>query len=474
MELSLHSKQGCAFLSEATEILYGGAAGGGKSHLARAAAISWCYDIPNLQVYIFRRTSPDLWKNHMEGPTGFPAMLAEWTNAGLVNINQSKGFIEFWNKAKIHLCHCQHEKDIYSYQGPEIHVLIIDELTQWLWSMYTYLRGRLRLGGLIVPEKYKGVFPRILCGANPGGIGHNSVKFAFIDNCRPFEIRQMPQDEGGLKRQYIPALLEDNPTLTENDPDYEYRLEGLGNKALVKAMRWGLWDIVSGGAIDDVWDMTKHIVEPFDIPKTWRIDRSLDWGSSKPFSVAWWAESDGSDVVVSPGKTRAFPKGTVFRIAEYYGWNGLPNEGCRKSAPDVAKEIKNIEAGSSILSGFRVNPGPADTSIWDADDEGQSISAKMERQGVRWTKADKRPGSRKAGLEEVRDRLSNGLKIPIEKAAMFIFSTCGQFIRTVPTLSRDQKNPDDVNTNAEDHVYDEVRYRLMTKRITTTTESMRF
>ena len=463
MELNLHEKQGDAFLSEATEILYGGAAGGGKSHLMRAAAISWCFDIPFLQVYLFRRITDDLWKTHMEGPTGFPAMLSEWVDQNLVNINLSKGFIEFWNKAKIHLCHCQHEKDIYKYQGPEIHVLLIDESTQWPWFMYTYLRGRVRLGGLKLPEKYKGLFPRILCGANPGGIGHNSVKFNFIDNCQPMEIRQMPKKEGGLKRQYIPAKLEDNPTLTETDPDYEYRLEGLGSKELVRAMRYGDWDIVAGGAVDDVWDIERHILEPFEIPKTWKIDRSFDWGSSAPFSVGWWAESDGCEVEISPGKKRTFKKGTLFRIVEHYGWNGQPNKGVYRSAGKVAKEIKGIEKNSSILNKHQVKPGPADTSIWDADDEGKSIASKMQLQGIKWTRADKRPGSRKAGLEELRDRLKASAKIPMEEAGLFIFSTCYQFIRTVPTLSRDSKDPDDVDTKIEDHVYDESRYRISSK-----------
>ena len=473
MKLKLHRKQGAAFTSTATEILYGGAAGGGKSHLKRAAGISWCYDIPGLQVYLFRRTSTDLWKNHMFGPGGLPAMLAEWVNDGLVKINDSRGIIKFWNGSQINLCHCQHEKDVFSFQGAEIHVLMIDELTQWPWSMYTYLRGRVRIGGLKVPERYKGLFPRILCGANPGGIGHNSVKFAFIDQAKPLAITQMPKADGGMKRQYIPAVLEDNPTLTENDPDYESRLEGLGSKELVKAMRWGLWDIVAGGAIDDVWEPATHIIEPFEIPRSWKLDRGFDWGSSKPYSVCWFAESDGSEVEIAPEKKRTFPKGTLFLVAEDYGWNGTPDTGVRKSAGVIASEIKETEKRSSILNQHRVAPGPADTSIWDADDEGKSIASKMQIQGIRWTKADKRPGSRKAGLEEVRDRFRAGLKLPMEEPGFFIFSTCEQFIRTVPTLPRDPRDMDDVDTKAEDHIYDVVRYKFGIRKKTTTTQTVR-
>ncbi|HBA32968.1 MAG TPA: terminase, partial [Gammaproteobacteria bacterium] len=322
MQLDLHPRQGDAYLTDATELLYGGAAGGGKSHLFRVASIAWCYDIPGLQVYLFRREFPDLYKNHVEGPSGYPAMLARYIEAGKVRPNWSKNQIGFWNGSKIHLCHCKNEKDVYGYQGAEIHVLMIDELTQWLATMYRYLRGRVRLGGLNIPKHYQDLFPRILNGANPGGIGHNWVKADFIDIGPPESKHRMPKKEGGMLRQYIPAKLEDNPTLVENDPDYEYRLEGLGSAELVRAMRMGDWDIVAGGMFDDVWNRDKHVIDPFPIPSSWRIDRSFDWGSSKPFSVGWWAESDGSPVIWPDQTETHYPRGTLFRIAEWYGWNG--------------------------------------------------------------------------------------------------------------------------------------------------------
>jgi hypothetical protein len=462
MKLPLHAKQGRAFLSKATEILYGGAAGGGKSHLFRVGAISWCYEIPDLQVYLFRRTSPDLFKNHIDGPTGFPALLADWVESGFVKINYSKGIITFWNGAQIHLCHCQHEKDVYNYQGAEIHVLIIDELTQFSKFIYTFLRSRTRLGGLKVPQKYKQFFPRILTGSNPGNVGHNWVKAAFVDIGSPMTIVGMPRSEGGMKRQYIPAVLEDNPTLTENDPDYEARLEGLGNQALVRAMRLGDWDIVAGGAFDDIWDRSKHVIAPFDIPKTWRIDRSFDWGSSKPFSVGWWAESDGSEVELRDGTIKNYPPKTLFRIAELYGWNGKPNEGCKMLAVEIARKIVGIEKASPLFKRRKVWPGPADSSIFDAE-SGMCIADDMRRCGVSWRAADKRPGSRIAGLEALRRMLKASLVHPMEEPGMFIFDTCNHFIRTVPVLPRDERKPDDVDSDAEDHVYDESRYRVLRK-----------
>jgi hypothetical protein len=458
IDLDLQYKQSVALTTDATEILYGGAAGGGKSHLMRVAAIYWCCHIPSLQVYIFRRKFPDLWKNHMEGPTAFPAMLSEFVLKGWVSINNTKNYIQFWNGSKIMLCHCQHEKDVYDYQGAEIHVLMVDELTTFTEYVYRYLRGRVRLGGLQVPEEYKGMFPRILGSANPGGIGHNWVKQTFIDVQPPLAIARMNKKEGGMLRQFIPALLEDNPALTDNDPDYEDRLEGLGNEALVEAMRHGDWDIVAGGMFDDVWQRDRHVIKPFQIPSSWRIDRSFDWGSSKPFSVGWWAESDGTNATMQDGTVRSFPRGTLFRIAEWYGWNGKANEGSKMLAREIAEGIVLRENAMGIY--YRVEPGPADSSIFSRED-GHCIADEMLVYNVMWEPANKAPGTRKQGWELMRRAMKATLRSPMEDPGLIIFENCVQFIRTVPTLTRLDRDLDDIDTNAEDHIADEVRYRLL-------------
>ena len=146
-----------------------------NSHLLRIAAIAFSYDVPGLQSYLFRRLSPDLLKNHMDGPSGFPVLLAPWVDSGFVKINYSENHISFANGlngsfsggSKIFLCHCQYEKNKISYQGAEIHLLLFDELTHFTDSIYRYLRGRLRLGPLEIPDRYKGLFPRVISGANP-------------------------------------------------------------------------------------------------------------------------------------------------------------------------------------------------------------------------------------------------------------------------------------------------------------------
>lgn len=462
LDLRLHAKQTLAFESPATEILYGGAAGGGKSHLFRVASIAWCAAIPGLQVYLFRRLFDDLYKNHMEGPTSFPALLAPWIEAGFAKINYSKNFIEFWNGAKIHLCHCQHEKDVLKYQGAEIHVLLMDELTHFSASIYRYLRGRLRLGGLQVPPEYKGRFPRILCGSNPGGPGHNWVKAAWVDMAPPLQITPMPKSEGGLQRQYIPARLDDNPTLQENDPEYADRLEGLGNAALIRAMLEGDWNIVAGGALDDVWS-DRVVVPRFKVPSSWYVDRSMDWGSAHPFSVGWWAEADGTEATLPDGTKWAPPRGSLVLVHEWYGAKA-PNEGLKMTPRDVACGIKEREA-MLLASGHIPAPpraGPADNQIRAVSQPGTpTIADEMASEGVRWEASDKAPGSRKIGLELLRSRLVEASKARPEKPALYVMEHCRNVIAHLPVLPRDPRDPDDVDSAAEDHDYDMVRYRVL-------------
>lgn len=460
VDIDLHPKQEFALNSSATEVLYGGAAGGGKSFFLRALAVFFCSMIPNLNVYLFRRTYDDLMKNHMEGYMNFHEMLAQWVDEGYVTIVGDKE-VRFWNGSKIFLCHCQHEKDMYKYQGAQIHMLLIDELTTFSEKIYRFLRGRCRLGGLFIPSEYKGLFPRIYCGSNPGNVGHNWVKKAFVDRCIAYEVHKMDKKEGGMLRQYIPAVLSDNPTLEESDPDYLEKLEGLGNPALVQAMKDGNWDITSGGMFDDIWNRDIHVIKPFRIPASWTIKRSFDWGSSKPFSVGWWAESDGTEAILADGTRKCWPRGTRFRIGEWYGWNGEDNTGLKMTSKKIATGIKNREFKMGYRS--RVKPGPADSSIFDREDD-HCIYDDFKSSGVIFTHANKIPGSRVNGWNAMRTMLENSTKQPMEGPGLFIFDTCRDgFIRTVPTLPRDENKSEDVDTKAEDHAADESRYYLFDK-----------
>jgi terminase large subunit-like protein len=452
INLRLHAKQGDALETPATEVLYGGAAGSGKSHLMRAAAVMWCGMIPGLQVYLFRRLRDDLVKNHIEGPQGLRQLLAPWVRGGLVDMVEDE--IRFWNGSKIYLCHCKDEKDRFKYLGAEIHVLLIDELTTFTDTIYRFLRSRVRMAGVELPPQFVGRFPRILSGSNPGNTGHGWVKAAFIDARPPMDMERVPTSEGGMLRQFIPARLADNPSI---DPgDYVAKLEGLGSPALVKAMRDGDWNVVAGAYFPEFSTET-HVVVPRSLPSYWLKFRSFDWGSARPFSVGWWTVSDG--------ELADFPRGAIIRYREWYGaqrdpaGKTIPNTGLRMTAEQVADGIIEREKGD--ITGNRVMSGVADPSIF-AEDGGPSIADRMAGRKVFWRPADNtRVGKIGAsgGWDQVRARLiGDG-----EKPALYVFSTCLDFIRTFPALQHDDGRPEDIDTESEDHLADECRYACLSR-----------
>jgi hypothetical protein len=382
----------------------------------------------------------------MEGPKGYRNLLREWVDQGLIEIVGDE--VRFWNGSKIYLCHCKDERDRFKYQGAEIHVLMVDELTHFTDRVYRFLRGRVRAIGLVIPEKYKGMFPRILCGSNPGNIGHNWVKAAFIDSVIPLEIRKMGDYEGGMDRQYIPARLDDNPSMTYDDPLYRARLRGLGSKALVKAMEDGDWNVVEG-AYFDCWRTETHVIEPFEIPDHWIRARSFDWGSAKPFSVGWWCIAN--EEFTTNGLY--IQKGCLIRYREWYGAKS-DDVGLKLTAEAVGRGIREREIGEKITYGI------ADPSI-GKEDGGPSI---RERMGVSFRMGDNR---RIAGWDNLRQRLKGDENGPM----IMVFKTCTATIRTLPSLQHDDKRPEDLDTSMEDHAADEIRYMCMSRPWTRTLEA---
>lgn len=434
LDIDLHPKQYAAYTSEATEILYGGAAGGGKSFLMRVAAILWCALIPGLQVYLFRRVYDDLIKNHIEGSKGFRVLLAPWTLIGLVAIVESE--IRFWNGSKIYLCHCEHEKHRFKYQGAEIHVLLIDELTTFTEVIYTFLRMRVRMTSINLPKSLAGTFPRILCSSNPGNIGHGWVKRLFITNRKPMAIERMSDDEGGMLRQFIPALMEDNPTLEREDPTYRARIRGMGSAALVRAFEKGDWDAVAGSFLEGVFDADRHVVAPFAIPATWKVWRAMDWGFSAPYSVGWWALS---------------PDGVYYRWRELYGAGQKEGEGNREDVPAVCKKIKEIEKHDERL-GYEYRQNVADSAIFSNIGNEKTIAQLFRKHGIKWLPSFKGRGSRVNGAQVIVQLL--------REDKLKVFSSCKHWIRTVPILMPDELRPEDVNTKMEDHAWDETMYAV--------------
>lgn len=444
MQFELHPRQTQCFLSEATEILYGGAAGGGKSHTMRVIAIFFALSVSNIQIYLFRRLSEDLKKNHLDGASGFNVLLADYIAGGYCKINYSTSQIVFANGSKIHLCHCQHEKDVLKYQGVEINLLLIDELTHFSEYIYKFLRSRVRLGSLKVSKEFQKKLPKIIASSNPGGVGHEFVKRYFIENAKPFEIKKMPKEEGGMLRQFIPAKLADNPTMLENDPLYADKLSGLGG-ALARAMLDGDWDAIDS-AYFDKFDKNKHVIEPFDIPSQWYRIRAFDYGYSAPFSVGWYAVSEGKEV-----NGIWLPAGALIKYREFYGTTGKANEGLRLENNQLAKRILELEGEEKIRDSV------ADPAIF-AHNGGVSIAEQLQKCGVDFRRAD---NERVAGWQQIRYRLA-GEDYPM----LFFFKTCFHTIKQLSILQHDPSKPEDLDTDMEDHAADETRYGCMSRPLT--------
>lgn len=447
VNLHLHPKQGEVLLSSANEILYGGAAGGGKSHLVRVLLIMLCSSIPGFQAYLFRRHHGDLDKNHMKGPKGFSNMLLPWLVTGQVQI--VKGEIRFWNGSIIHLCHCKNPDDVSNYMGAEMHALFIDEANQFTDWMVRMLRMRLRVPGLAIPPEWKARLPLLILTANPIGVGVAWLKDWFIHNVVERSIRRMPNSEGGMLRQFILARLEDNPSMQTDDPAYEAKLEGLGSPALVKAMRLGDWSAIEGAYFPN---FMRTVIKPFEIPPHWNRFVSFDWGGARPFSVGWWAVSSGDGA----NELAAFRPDELIRYREWYGCEkkpdgtSIPNKGIQMDNADIARGILAREAkGENIV--WRV----ADPSIF-ARRGAPSIAEDMAAAGVTFSAAN---NDRVQGWRQMLAR-HNGMD---GRPMSWVFDTCTDSIRTIPYLVNDAKRVEDLDTEGEDHCADDHRYGFMSR-----------
>lgn len=427
------------------EALYGGAAGGGKSDALLAEALRQVH-IPHYRAIIFRKTFPQLTelidRSREIYSASFPG----------AKYNGSAHCWTFPSGAKIYFGNMNSTSDRINYQGKRYDFIAFDELTHFTFDEYSYMMSRNRPGG-------PGTRVYIRATTNPGNVGHAWVKERFISAAPPLtpikDTYTVNQPDGTVKemtrtRIFVPSTVFDNQKLLENDPNYLANLAMMPD-AEKNALLYGSWDSFSGQVFTEWINDPKHyqdrqfthVVEPFDIPAHWVIYRGFDWGYSKPYSVGWYAVSD---------------KGNIYRIKELYGCSGVPNEGVKETAVEIARQIREIETDDPLFRGRdrREIIGVADPAIFSAEN-GQSIAEQMELAPnfVTWEHGDH---TRIAGKMQYHYRFA----FDKDGFPMFqVFNTCRHFIRTLPSLVYDDKHVEDINTAQEDHIYDECRYVLM-------------
>lgn len=450
----------------ARQILYGGAAGGAKSTSIRWDAITLCLANPGCQAYLFRRTRTELEQNHIV-----------WIKKDLVDprlgkYSETRNAYEFANGSILYFCYCEKEQDVTRYQGAEMHWVGVDEAAHMTEFQLNYLKTRNRLGSWR-PERDGDRLPRFVMGSNPGGPGHNYLKAIFIDKAPPetyfyddtMRDHKKPEDKGWVSI-FIPAKMSDNVYLDEN---YEASFGGLPPE-LARALAEGDWDAVVGQALHTL-SRDRHQLRVFSPPRHWTRFMVIDWGTASPFSVGWYIVSDGA--VLAARETwpeRWLPAGAVIRYAEWYGWNGKANQGCRLPPQAVARGIIERETERQEIMDYRV----ADNEMW-AQKSGPSAIHWFEEQDARLV-FQKSVKDRKRNYQEVLARLAGNPRYlengDMEEDPMFFCTVnCRHFWRTVPTLTLDEsdaeKGPGDKSSD-ENHVYDEWAYAMRSRPFVTT------
>ncbi len=411
MDIEITEKQEKFINSKAFETLFGGAAGGGKSYGQLIDAFLYALKYPKSAQIIFRRTFPDLEKSIIRKSLEvYPKEAASY--------NSSKHTWTFKNGSIIDFGYIDNEKDVYQYQSAEYDVIRFDELTHFTEYMYIYMISRCR-GANSYPKFIKS-------SSNPGNIGHSWVKARFIDVGSPNEIHEITT-EGGEKTTviFIPSLVQDNIFLLNSDPDYIKRLDLLPEKER-KALKYGDWDIFDGQFFNE-FRRDIHVIEPFEIPTTWRRFRTRDYGLDM-CAVLWIAldydmnayvykELYESDLIVSKAAKKI---------------NDMTNESiyCDYAPPDLWN--RNRDTGKSTVDIF------AESNQYLTKSDNNRVQGWLAVH--EWLKL----------YTDEQGQLNSKLKI---------FNNCTNLIRTLPAVIHDEKNPNDVATEPHEltHMPDALR-----------------
>lgn len=404
----------------ADETLYGGSAGGGKSYAILWDAVGFCLEHKKVRCAIFRRTYPELEKSIIfEFLRVVPETWYKYSKQEhRVVFTKTDSVLEF--------NHCQYETDVYRFQSAQYDRLYFDELTHFTEFIYKYLLSRLRTVKI-------GLQTQVKSASNPGGIGHNWVKERFIDGMEPGINCNRTDENSGSKYTtiFIPAKIFDNSYLMDANPEYIGNLSRLPEDER-KMLLDGDWNAFKGQFFKE-WRTKFHVIEPFSIPKNWKRFRALDWGYRNPTAVLW--------IAVTPDKR-------IIVYRELYITEMTDIELCR--------EIINLSEGENIS--YTV----ADPSLWSVTqyERGESIALRMSNLGVQMIRAD---NSRISGWNAVRAFLR--VDDRDSRPTLQFFSTCYNCIKTIPSLIHDNKNPDDVDTEGDDHAADALRYGIMSNPV---------
>ena len=404
LHLTVTKKQKAFIDAAESEVLFGGAAGGGKSYGQMVDALLFALKHPGSKQLVLRRTFAELEKSLIRTSlTIFPREI--------YSFNSSSHTGRFKNGSLIDFGYCAAENDVYQYQSAEYDVIRFDELTHFTENQYVYLISRVR-GANNFPKQIKS-------STNPGGIGHSWVKKRFID---PAEPQKSFIGEDGMTRIFLPAVLDDNKFLNEGDPDYRRRLLALPEREK-KALLYGDWNIFEGQYFTE-FNPKIHICSPFEIPKSWRKYRTIDYGLDR-LACLWVAISPDNISYVY----REFCKSnlTISRASE---------EICQRTPPS-----EDIYATLA----------PPD--MWSRSQEtGKSKASLFSEYGVNFTKTS---NDRECGWLAIKELLSvrNG------KTGLQIFSHCQEIIKCLPALIIDKVRPTDCATEPHDitHAPDALR-----------------
>lgn len=432
--------------SVADETLYGGARGGGKTF---AVILDWLVHSEAYGKYsrgiVFRRELVEL-DDFIEAAKDVLLPAGHTWHEGKKYFKSPKGAI-------LRCRYLDKDSDADKYQGHAYSRVYVEEI-----GNFPALKPIRKLFACLRPPYADG--PPIRCqfkaSANPGGPGQTWVKMRYIDPAKA--MTPFSEDGGKRYRVFIPAKLQDNPHLMENDPGYADRLADSGSEELVRAWLEGDWDSVVGQFFPE-FKREIHVLPTVPIPDHWKIRyRAHDWGSARPNCTLWFVVADGDPL---PGIDRKIPRGALVIYRERYGWNGRPNEGERKTAEEVARAIFEAEVSDhqQIEDNYQLNK--IDPATF-ATNGGPSIAETFARNGIWFTRADNR---RVAGVGAAGgwDQVKNRLKGNGDDPMVFIFDCCTHLIRTLPMVPADRDNPDDLDSDSEDHAVDTMRYGCMAR-----------